>query len=115
MNTTNPKREMINLLSWIKTHGLTPRQPGQSDRFLCPFTGRVLFLSQMLPHQRRTALWIPSVSGLRQHGMDVKVGQCGPLKTVEGRYFFGAGAGETEATLSFLNQMKHEAEATVCC
>jgi len=95
--------QIIDLLTWVKERGLSE----ETERWLCPFTKRIRQRTQMLPHQARTALSIPTLSSLRSKGMNVEIEDLGEIQVVRSHRFLGAGVGEAEALLSMLYQLRH--------
>lgn len=99
---------VIDLLHWIKERGIQPERANPKDLYFCPFTRRVRQYRRMQPHQRRTALWIPNAKGLERLGVQLKVETLDhSLTRVSTPYLEGAGAGEEEACLSFLSQVRY--------
>lgn len=97
---------IIELLYWIRDRGLIPRRPVRGDRFLCPITRRISTFQQLQPHQTRTALWIPTVQGLKDKGIHMETEDLGQLTVVKTHRYLGAGPGEAEAVLSLLNRVR---------
>jgi len=96
------QEQIIDLLSWVKKRKLS----AETERWLCPFSRRIKHRLHMLPHQKRTALPVPTVTSLRKGGMEVESENVGNLKIVRSRRFIGAGATEIDAVLSMLNQFR---------
>jgi len=96
----------IDLLSWVKERNLAPEVPANSDLFVCPFTRKMSRYRNLKPHQRRTALWIPTAKGLNRQGFRVRMKNLGHLVMAESHKFQGAGPGEHEAMLSLLNRVR---------
>jgi len=101
--SSQAQTQIIDLLQWVKERNLSE----ETERWLCPFTRRIRAQGQMLPHQARTALHIPTVSSLRSRGMSVTLEDLGELKLARSHRFTGAGVGEAEALLSMLHQLRH--------
>lgn len=100
------EQKTIDLLTWIKERGFGPKYPKPTDRCLCPITNRLSTYGQLRPHQRRIALWIPTVEGLTQAGIAVTKTSFGKLLMVQTDRFSGFGPGESEAVLSLLNRVR---------
>lgn len=103
----SPQNNIIELLYWIRARGFQPRTPRAKDRFLCPMTNRISQYRDLQEHQRRFALWIPSVKGLKKLGLAPKMTPIGTIMTAKVNRFEGAGPGEEEALLSLMQNMRN--------
>lgn len=104
------RTETINLLYWIRNSGLIPENPGSNELFLNPFNQRLTRYRSLAGHQKRHALWCPSLEGMRQLGLDLTFEDLGGLVTVrrQGCHLIGAGPSPHEAILSLFHHMRTE-------
>lgn len=98
--------KVIDLLTWIKDYGFTPRRIPGRDLCLCTITRRVRKYGDLQPHQKNYALWIPNVRGLREAGLRLELEQVDCIVLARNSYFLGAGGTEREACLSVLNHVR---------
>jgi hypothetical protein len=105
------EQKTIELLYWVKDLGLTPKKPRRSDRFLNPYTSRIVAYSPKRHRQLEHLLWIPTEQGVRAHLPYVKVEKIATLTTARAGRWVGAGPGESEALLSLFNIFRGELTA----
>jgi hypothetical protein len=96
----------IDLLYWVRSRGFTPRNPQKWERFYCPLTRKTFQYGRLRPHQRETALWLPSLRGLKQLGIRVKRELVGMITVVRLGVFLGFGKSEADALLSLFNDIR---------
>jgi len=107
----NPAEKIIELLRWIKKLDVSPKHPATDELFLNPVSQTISTWQDLRWYQKSSALWIPSVKGLRDKGIKALVWDVAKLKVAHCTLantliFTGAGPGEPEALLSMFNQLK---------
>ena len=106
-----PEGQILELLYWLRDHGLFPDGRDRRETYLCPLTRRLLTGGRALRHHS-LLLWIPSIRGARSLGLFCLKERVGEVVIVHGRTFEGAGGTEHEAMLSMFNQMRTQSAAT---
>jgi hypothetical protein len=104
----NDERQMLDLLYWFKALGLTPKHPRRSDRFLNPYTNRIVSYNPTRRFQLKHLLWLPTAAGIRKHLPYVRVEELKDLTTAKAGNWVGAGPGESEAILSLFHTLRTE-------
>jgi hypothetical protein len=103
---TSIQRKVYEVLCWMDTQGLKPRRPTSADSYLNSFTLQVEKWNRLMPHQRRGALWIPNLKGLRKLGLGVDVRHDGDhAVAVCGKHQVIA-LGDSEALILLLSEFK---------
>lgn len=96
----------IDLLTWVKDRGLTPPRPHPDEKFILAFPKKMAKWSRLMEHQKRVALWVPTLNGLREKGIKVETHHAHNLIVVRGGNQIGAGTCEHTAVLSYLHQVR---------
>jgi len=121
--TVNAQARVLDLLEWVKSSGLWPERFSASDRFVVPVANHITNYANLLPHQRRIALWLPSSKSLAKILEDRGMNNL-EVSKLEGLFFAhvetgkgdmsGVGLGQTEALLSLLNHLRNNQPVLSC-
>lgn len=104
MMAADPRTRFIDLMVWMHERNLFPSRVDHRDQYLCPATGHIVSAPEAKTHPG--VLWIPTLRGLRALGLKLQSDVVGSVMTVRGRHFEGFGRSESEAILSYFNQMR---------
>lgn len=102
----NYERGILDLLYWMRACGVTPKYYRRSDRFLNPFTRKIVPRRQLNQKQLSYVLWIPTQRGLRDQFPNLKTEEIAGVVVATNDDAIGVGPGEAEALLSMLNTVK---------
>jgi hypothetical protein len=109
--------KIIDLLMWIKEQGYWPRYFSADDLFVVPIANSIKKYSQLEPHQRATALWIPTqpklnkiLKGKGYSQLDIKENFGVHVANLQrsARIHIGFGVGRSEAILSVMYALRRD-------
>jgi len=92
---------------------LTPKNPTRSDRFLNPYTRRIVHYTLRRRRQlEEHCLWLPTAEGVREY-LPIEIEQVSGLTIAQVGRWLGAGPGESEAILSLFHFLRTELRLTI--
>lgn len=101
----DPKREIIDLLYWMKERQFQPAFFTEDDRFVDPVSKQIIDLKGV---RKSRLLWLPTQEGLADKMPGLEVGIEADFVTASFQGHSGFGVGESEAILSLMQSIRKE-------